>query len=109
MWSKLTVRLESKDPLSRQIEVDGINDLVRSLCTTRNPKGHSIWYKYVYDIERHGINKITMNGGGSYEVLIPRLSDRTIEVYKDLGFNISQMGNIGVTTRRTHYRKLNFK
>jgi hypothetical protein len=102
MWTKLTIELGNIDPLTLQKRVEDANCIVKAIMTNKKTnRNHSIWYKF----ETH---KDWENNTHSqdYIVLLPRVKSRTVEIYKDLGYNLVQMGNMSRQTRRMHFRQL---
>jgi len=102
MWTKLTVELGDIDPMTLKQRVEDVNHIVKALMTNKNTnRNHSIWYMF----ETHKDWQSNTHNQ-SYIVLLPRVKPRTVEIYKDLGYDLTQMGNISRTTRRTHFRQL---
>lgn len=100
-WAKLTTRMSiyARGTPNGNEEIKNINDMALNLIA-RKVKS-TIWVRFIPFA-------IWSSGGPQYEyeVLIPAMTDRQIEIWKDLGYILEPVGYMSRLKRREKYRRI---
>lgn len=100
-WHKMTFPLGNISPVEVEPRIKEIFELIRPMIKKR--KHGSPWFRFEAP---RGWRNFTDKPEKNLIVLIPCLDDYTVEIYKDLGFEIEVCNNMSRSVRRVHFTRI---